>query len=675
MNILAIVQARMGSQRFSGKVMETIQDKTLIEILLQRLSLSELISKIVVAIPSEEQDNILEKHVLSKGYDVYRGSTNDVLDRYYQAAQKYNPDVIVRVTGDCPLIDADVVDRTISLFLDGNFDYVCNFDPPTFPDGLDTEVFSFDALNKVWLNRFSLEEKEHVTINLRNDNKYKKNNYFSKVNYSFKRWTVDEQKDLDLVKSIFKAFKPDFNFKWTDIINFEKKTNYLFDNNSDILRNSGNTHNKGQKLWLKAKKIIPGGNMLLSKRSEMFLPDLWPSYFSKAKGCFVWDLDGNKYKDLSLMGVGTNILGYANEEVDDAVRSVIDNGNMTTLNAPEEVYLAEKLIDMHPFAEMVRFCRTGGEANAVAIRIARAASGKDKIAFCGYHGWHDWYLAANLSQKSNLKEHLLPGLEPNGVPKDLVDSIYPFNYNNLEELKSLISKFDIGIIKMEVSRNDGPADNFLKEVREIATKNNIILIFDECTSGFRETFGGLHKKYLIEPDIAIFGKALGNGYAVTSVIGKKNIMEFAQTSFISSTFWTERVGSVAGLKTLEVMENNKTWDQISEKGRFIKKNWNKLAKKYNISLTTSGLDSLCSFAIKSRNNQKYKTFITQEMLSKGFLASDSIYVSIAHSATIIEEYFHTLDPIFEILAECENGRNIDTLLNGPVCHSGFKRLN
>jgi len=675
MNILAIVQARMGSHRFPGKVMKTIQDKSLIEILLQRLSFSELISKIVVAIPCEEQDDILEKHILSKGYDVFRGATNDVLDRYYQAAKKYNPDVIVRVTGDCPLIDADVVDRTISLFLDGNFDYACNCNPPTFPDGLDTEVFSFDALNEIWLNRFSLEEKEHVTVSLRNNNKYKKTNYFSKIDYSFKRWTVDEQKDLDLVSLIFESFKPNFNFKWADIINFENTNNHLFNNNSDILRNSGNTHNKGQRLWLKAKKIIPGGNMLLSKRSEMFLPDLWPSYFSKAKGCFVWDLDGNKYKDLSLMGVGTNILGYANEEVDDAVRSVIDNGNMTTLNAPEEVYLAEKLINMHPFAEMVRFCRTGGEANAVAVRIARAASGKDKIAFCGYHGWHDWYLAANLSQKSNLKEHLLPGLEPNGVPKDLVGSVYPFNYNNLEELKSLISKFDIGTIKMEVSRNDGPTNNFLSEVRDIATKNNIILIFDECTSGFRETFGGLHKKYSIEPDMAVFGKALGNGYAITSIIGKKDIMEFAQTSFISSTFWTERIGSTAGLKTLEVMENNKTWDQISEKGRFIKDNWKKLADKHNIDLSISGLDSLCSFSIKSKKNQKYKTFITQEMLSKGFLASDSIYVSMAHSASIIEEYFDILEPIFKVIAECENGRDIDTLLNGPVSHSGFKRLN
>ena len=251
---------------------------------------------------------------------------------------------------------------------------------------------------------------------------------------------------------------------------------------------------KGQKLWDKAKTIIPGGNMLLSKRSEQFLPEIWPSYFSKAKGCEIWDLDNKRYLDLSIMAIGTNILGYGNEEVDNEVRRIIKNGNMSSLNCPEDVHLAEKLIEMHPWADMVKYARTGGEANAIAVRIARSAAKKDNIAICGYHGWHDWYLAANLENNKNLNEHLLPGLDTSGVPKDLKSTVFPFEYNDFEKLKKIVKKNNIGVIKMEVSRSENPNKAFLDKVRKLATENGIVLIFDECTSGFRESLGGLHKK-------------------------------------------------------------------------------------------------------------------------------------------------------------------------------------
>lgn len=430
-----------------------------------------------------------------------------------------------------------------------------------------------------------------------------------------------------------------------------------------------------QDLWQRAKKVIPGGNMLLSKRAEMFLPEQWPAYFSKAKGCRVTDLDGVEYIDMSIMGIGTNTLGYGHPEVDDAVRSVVDKGNMSTFNCPEEVYLAEKLISIHPWADMVRFARTGGEANAIAIRIARAASEKSNIAFCGYHGWHDWYLAANITQENTLGDHLLPGLDPKGVPSDLSGTIFPFNYNCFDELEALVQQKNIGVIKMEVSRNQGPQNNFLEKVRKLATENNIVLIFDECTSGFRETDGGLHKKFKVEPDIAVFGKALGNGYAITSIIGRKDIMEAAQSTFISSTFWTERIGPTAALKTLEIMDRIKSWEIISETGRKISEGWGELANKYELDLITAGLPAISSFSFNSPNALAYKTLITQEMLVKGYLASNVIFTCIDHSEEIIEGYFEALDPIFALIKTCEEGRDVSTLLKGPVCHAGFKRLN
>lgn len=431
----------------------------------------------------------------------------------------------------------------------------------------------------------------------------------------------------------------------------------------------------GQTLWERAKRVIPGGNMLLSKRPEMFLPDRWPTYFQSAEGCRIRDLDGREYLDMTIMGVGANSLGYGHPEVDAAVIDTVKKGNMSTLNCPEEVYLAERLIELHPWADMARFARSGGEANAIAVRIARAATGKDKVAFCGYHGWHDWYLAANLGDDKTLAGHLLPGLEPRGVPAGLRDTIHPFNYNRLDELEALLAAHDIGTIKMEVSRNQGPEPGFLEGVRKLATNRGIVLIFDECTSGFRQTFGGLHKLYNVEPDLAMFGKALGNGYAIAGVIGRREVMEAAQTTFISSTFHTERIGPTAALATLAVMERERSWDMITATGRGIGERWTALAAKHDLPIEVGGLPALINFSFPTHDMLKYKTLITQEMLKKGFLATTTVYVSTAHGPPEIDAFVDALDPIFGLIRECEDGRPVDEVLEGPVCHAGFKRLN
>ena len=433
---------------------------------------------------------------------------------------------------------------------------------------------------------------------------------------------------------------------------------------------------KGQDLYKKAKSIIPGGTMLLSKRPEMFLPENWPSYFSQAKGCKVWDLDGSELIDMSIMGIGTNSLGYGNDEVDSAVVNTVKKGNMSSLNCPEEVYLAEKLIEMNPWADMVRFARSGGEANAIAVRIARAASGKDNVAVCGYHGWHDWYLSANHNGGDDLSGHLIAGLSPKGVPKNLKNSVFPFNYNNYEELLDIVENNDIGVIKMEVIRNFEPKDGFLKRVRDLATKKNIVLIFDECSSGFRETFGGIFQKYNVEPDMVMFGKTIGNGYALTAVVGTKSVMEAAQSTFISSTFWTERIGPTAALAALKVMEREQSWNKITDIGKKMQKGWLALAEKNDLDIAVSGIPAMTSYSFNSRNALEYKTLITQEMLKKGFLASTIFYACTEHTDEHLGNYFDELDKIYKTISKCESEKlNINTLLDGPVCHSGFKRLN
>ncbi len=432
--------------------------------------------------------------------------------------------------------------------------------------------------------------------------------------------------------------------------------------------------NSGTELWKRAKQLIPGGSMLLSKRAEMFLPADWPAYFSHTSGCTVWDLDGNSFQDLSLMGVGTNILGYSYPAVDEAVMGTVKAGNLSTLNAPEEVYLAEALIELHPWADMVRFARSGGEICAVAVRIGRAASGKDKVAFCGYHGWHDWYLAANLSEDDSLDGHLLPGLEPNGVPRALVGTSLPFKFNDLEGLTTLMdANPDVGVIYMEVQRSDPPAPGFLEGVRELATKHGAVLIFDECTSGFRKSLGGLHLHYGVEPDLATFGKTLGNGYAITAVIGREEVMQAAQSTFISSTFWTERIGPTAALATLKAMREENATSRVDEIGASVQRNWEKLGADQGLVVIAGGLPALANFNIDGFDALEVKTFITTRMLDRGYLASNSMYASIAHTDEVLEQYYVNLSEVFGEISKLGPEGIGATLTNGTA-QAGFKRL-
>ena len=433
---------------------------------------------------------------------------------------------------------------------------------------------------------------------------------------------------------------------------------------------------KGIALWKKAKKIIPGGTQLLSKRSELYLPEQWPSYFKKAKGCEVWDLDGNKYIDMYSMGIGSCILGYADPDVNKAVKKVIDEGSMCTLNSPEEVELAELLLKIHPWAEEVRYARTGGEAMAQAVRIARAKSQKDKVAFCGYHGWHDWYLSSNLADDKNLDGHLIKGLEPRGVPRGLKGTAMPFYYNNIQELERIVKdNKDIGVIVLEPLRHQEPKDNFLQKVRKIADDINAVLIFDEVSSGFRFNIGGVHLKYKVYPDIAVFAKGMSNGFPMAAIIGKKNVMESAQDTFISSTYWTERTGPMAALATIKKMIKNKIPGKLESTGKYLIKNLKQIAERNSIKMEIIGKPALMHFSFQyGAKNRAIETLFTQEMLMRGVIASSGIYVSYAFKREHINKYLKAVDEVFSILRKAIEENKIKKLLRGPVAQSGFQRL-
>jgi glutamate-1-semialdehyde 2,1-aminomutase len=683
MKTVLIVQARMNSSRLKGKILMPLANKVpLIGVLLKRLKKIKNIDKLIVSTSVNSENDILINYLKKNKYDYFRGSENDTLDRYYKTAKKYNADIIVRITADCPLTDPNIIDKFIKIFQLKKPDYLANtFNLDnlkkkykflnSYPDGFDVEIFTFKLLAKIKSKHKTKDRKEGAVLGyyLKNNPKFLDSIKIMNMKLPYLvnqkiKLSVDTKKNFILISKIFNHFYPNIYFNIFDVIKFLKIKKKIKDKNT------------GSKLWVKANKFILGGNMLLSKNPNLFLPHKWPTYYQKSKGINLWDLDGKKYTDMSSMGVGTNILGYSNSQVDNAVKKVIMNGNLTTLNCPEEVELAERLIDLHPWAEKVKFARSGGEANTIAIRLARTTSKNQNVAFCGYHGWHDWYLSSNISEKNNLDKHLIPGLSPLGVHRNLKNTSFPFEYNNLEQLKKIVQKNNIGIIKMEVCRNTNPNVNFLKKIRILCDEKKIILIFDECTSGFRESLGGLHKKINVNPDLAIFGKALGNGYAITAVIGKKDIMSSGKNTFISSTFWTERIGPTAALKTLEIMEKTQSWKKITKLGKVLTNIWKKLGKRHHLNIGISGIPSLARFTIQSKNFLAYKTYITQKMLEKGFLAANVVYMSTSHKLINLKKYEEVLDEIFYEISLCESGvYNIDYLLNYPVCNVPFGRVN
>lgn len=674
LNISIIVQARENSIRFPKKVLYPILKKPLILKLLERLNNSKLSDNVIVAIPNNKENAEIEKILKKNKYKIFKGDEQNVLNRYYNAAKKFKADIIVRITSDCPFSDPKLIDYLIETLIKYKFDYVSNTLKPTFPDGMDTEVFTYKVLEEANKKAKSRYDKEHVTPFIKKNKKIKKFNFSLKKDFSNFRLTVDEKKDIEIVDYVYRNLRK--NFRWEEIVNSKIIRKKFLSKASSLQRDEGALMNVGQKMWLRAKNIIPGGTMLFSKNPDLFLPKKWPSYFTKAKDCFIWDLENKKYLDMSFMGVGTNVLGYANPVINNQVIDSIKKSNMSTLNSNYEIILAEKLVEIHSWADMVRFARTGGEANSIAIRLSRAFTKKDNIAVCGYHGWHDWYLSSNLTNKKNLDSHLLKNLSIKGVPKKLKGTVYPFRYNDLNYLKKIIKNKNIGAIKMEVVRNILPKNNFLKEVRRIATKNKIVLIFDECTTGFRGAYGGLHKNFGVNPDMAIFGKAMGNGFAINAIIGKKEIMNMANETFISSTFWTEKVGYVAAIATIKEMEKIKSWKVVNIVGKKVKKFWGKCSKKYDLKIQVQGMDSLPSFSIISKDWQKYKTLISQELLKKKILGTNVFYPSVKHSNQILQKYFLIMNEIFKLISLCEKKeKDIDKILETPVAISGFQRLN
>lgn len=452
----------------------------------------------------------------------------------------------------------------------------------------------------------------------------------------------------------------------------------FFYNAMRLTGQSASTGNLTEQLYRKAKSIIPGGTQLLSKRPELQAPRRWPAYFSEARGCEVWDLDGKHYYDMSTNGIGSCLLGYREESVTRAVQRRLLLGSMSSLNPPEEVELAERLLEIHPWAEQARFTRSGGEACSVAVRIARATTDRSIVAVCGYHGWHDWYLAANLGENDALTGHLLPGLEPAGVPRELKGTTVTFRANDRRAFDEVIRQCGerLAAVIMEPCRYEDPEPGFLEYVRDKAHQSGALLIFDEITIGWRLHQGGAHLKFDVNPDIAVYGKALGNGHPIGAIIGTSEAMDGAHRSFISSTYWTESIGPAAALATLTKMREMDVQAFVANAGKTIRQDWETVGKQHGLPVKVeAGYPCFARFEFQHEFSKQLKALYTVKMLEKGFLAGTAIYPTLAHTPEIIASYRRAMGEVFGELADLLSQGDIEQLRNVEVAQQGFARLN
>ena len=430
--------------------------------------------------------------------------------------------------------------------------------------------------------------------------------------------------------------------------------------------------------YQRALKLIPGATQLISRRPTRFANGVSPVYAERAKGAYLWDVDGNRYIDW-VSGIGSIILGYADDVVDDAVRDQLSRGTVYSISHELELELAEELVTQIPCAEMVRYAKGGGEACAIAIRIARGATGRDKVLFCGYHGWHDWYLAANLAEDAHLDEHLFPGIEPLGVPQALVGTSIPFPYGDLDALGTLLDEHlgEIAAIMMEPLRSQWPPEGYLEGVVSLARAHDVVLIFDEVSTGFRPSAGGVQPRLGVTPDMAVFAKSISNGYAMGAVVGKREVMEPASQMFISSTYWGDTIGLRAALTTLREVARRKVPEALDQLGQRLITELNRIAQETSLDAHCDGVAYHPNLTFQADNpaeQRQLTTLFIQEMAKRGCHGYTSFYTNASQDDEVLQQTLAAAREVFGLLAEARADGRVEALLECDLREDFFRRL-
>lgn len=668
MNTIAIIQARMGSSRFPGKVMSELVNKPMIKWVYDGVKDISSLSKVVVATTDTEVDDVIEKWCINNQVLCFRGSEQDVLKRFYEVATYYKSDAVMRITADCPLIDSSVCHTVLTKFRLSNFDYVCNFEPRSWPDGLDVEVMTYSSLKLAHENAVKPYDREHVTTYIRS-NRFKFNVGFVRCpipGLHTVRWTVDVKEDLEHLQNLLLTYPANYRPSWTELLNEEKneeKANYKKTLNVNVEKKSEGTYANSNALLDKAIKSIPLASQTVSKSYVQYPYKQSPLYLTHGVDSKVWDVDGNEYIDL-VSGLLPIILGYCDQDVDEAILEQLSRGISYSLSTDLELKLTDELIELIPSAEMVRFGKNGSDVTTAAIRLARAHTGNERIAVCGYHGWHDWYIG---STSRNY-----------GVTESTISLVHRFEYNNITNLNNVLNSHpdEFAAIIMEPVNSIIPDSYYLSQVKELAHKHNALLIFDEIITGFRIGIGGAQEYFNVTPDLSCFGKAMGNGMPISALVGRADVMHKLDEVFFSGTFGGETLSIVSALAVIKKMKESSVIEKIWETGEVLSKNVESIISNNDASsfLSIKGLApwKILQFSECSGiSAMAIKTLFIREMIKQGILISSSHNITFSHNNSDVEKIKDAYSRVLPYISDMLVNGDVNAELNNNVINPVF----
>jgi len=679
--LAAIIQARMGSTRLPGKTLAEVGGKPLIQHLVDRVRTSRFVAEVIIATTDRVEDDALVRFAERRGLKYFRGSEQDVLDRIYRAAAHYGVKHIVRVTPDCPLLDPRVMDRVIEVYQSGQYDYVSNTLQYSYPDGLDVEVFSFAALERAWKEAQLPSEREHVTTYIRHSDQFRPFNVESPVNVGHLKWSVDTEADLAFVRSVFARLGDR-----ADTAGFEDVFAVTQADGGLTALGERGTLNHGyyaslvddppvaprdirlERSWAlksRAEALIPSGTQTFSKGPTQFVQGVAPVFLARGQGSHVWDVDGNEFIDYP-MGLGPVILGHGYPVVVEAVARHLREGMAFSLPHPLELELAELLAHVVPCAEMVRFAKNGSDATTGAVRVARAYTGRDVVACCGYHGWHDWYVSTT-TRKS-------------GVPVAVAELTVPFAYDDLTSLERIFAEHpgQVAAVIMEPVGVVPPSPRFLRDVRDLTHRHGAVLIFDEIVTGFRLALGGAQEYFGVVPDLACLGKAMANGFPLSAVVGARDIMKLFDEVFFSFTFGGETLSLVASVATITELREKNVIGHLWEKGRQLKDGYNVLARQFGLEQYTECVGFPPRTVVTFRDAAGgdpliLKSLFQQECLLRGVLFGGGHNVCYSHDDADVHHTLRVYRTALEILADAVRAGDVAPRLKGAPVEPVFRQ--
>ena len=670
----------MGSSRFPGKTLADLAGRAMLVQVVARVRQARSVESVVVATSTAAADDAIAGLCRKEQIACFRGSEDDVLARFYGAAREQGAETVIRITADCPLIDPGVIDRVVERFQRGDCDYASNTLRYTYPDGLDTEVFSMAALEQARCEAKQPSEREHVTPYLRSG-KFRAVNVESDIVLEGKhRWTVDYPADLEFVRGVYAAFPGRTDFRYYEILQLLKERPELAATQTEVITNEGYYRSlyeeakagsapklpltKSQAWSTRAKRVVPGSSQTFSKGQSQHVQGVAPIFLEHGQGCRVWDVDGNEYIDY-IQGLLPNILGYSHPGVTAAVTRQLQQGHSFSLPHPLEVELAERLTRLVPCAEMVRFGKNGSDATSGAVRAARAFTGRDRIACCGYHGWQDWYIGSTTRNA--------------GIPVAVRDLTHAFPYNDLAVLEKLLQAHpkEFACVILEPVNFVEPAPGYLQGIKDLAHRHGALLIFDEICSGFHFGLGGAQKRFNVTPDLACFGKAMGNGFPIACVLGRADVMKVFEEIFFSFTFGGEVASMAAAMEVLDVLEHTDALARMEANGSVLKDGFNALAKNAGLTDRMACIGYPTWSLMKFRDTQGkesllLRSLVSQELAKRGILALVTHNMTAAHDDVAVRQTLQTYASVFKTVAAWLQDPKPERFLEGKLIEPVFR---